>query len=89
MRILILVFDLVAPFFDAAGCQLLLSGFADHDRAHLGDERISQPTDTGRDIARGGVAGDEVLVELILRGREDDAVVPVDAFEVFIALVPE
>ena len=81
-RILVLVFDLAAAVLDA------------HVHAHehvalVGGERIAQAAEGDREIARGIGRRVEVLVEHLVGRREHHAVLPVDALEVLLALVPE
>src|SRR5262249_34222607 len=84
-RVLVLVLDLIAAFPGAGGKGDLVA--EDLATARRG-ERIAQAAETGGEIAGRLRAGREMLMELLVGGREDDAVLPVDAHEIPIALVP-
>src|SRR5262249_57971117 len=84
-RVLVLVLDLIAAVLGTGGEGYLL---AQNLRTARGCERIAQAAETGREIAGGLRAGREMLMKLLIRGREDDAVLPVDTHEVPIVLVP-
>ena len=88
-RILILIFHLIAALFDAQGRPLFLSGFTDDDFEFFLGNWIAYPAETGRNIPRRLVAGDEVLVKLLVGRWKDDPVVPVNAREIGIARIPE
>src|SRR5262245_37295501 len=84
-RVLVLVLDLVAAVPSAGGDSDLL---AQNLRTARRRERVAQAAEAGGKIAGRLRAGREMLMKLLIRGREHDAVLPVDAHEVLIALVP-
>src|SRR5215831_16959667 len=69
--VLVLVFDLIAALLDVERHRGLLAGFCAKQRTPvLERERIAQPPDAGREIARGLAARIEMLVELPVRRRK-------------------
>src|SRR5207245_4654070 len=81
-RVLVLIFDLTAAVLYA------------HVHAHehptlVGGERIAQAAEGHGEIARGIRGGVEVLVEHLVRRREHPSMLPIDPYEVFLALVPQ
>src|SRR5207249_2840061 len=83
-RVLVGVFDLGAAFLDAH-----VSAAAFRADAALPDDGIALGAEPDGDIARGPLAGVEVLVEHAVRWREAHAVPPIDALKVAVALVPK
>src|SRR5437879_3384334 len=84
-RVLVPILDLVAAILGAGGEGDLL---AENFRTARRGEGIAQAAEAGCQVAGGLRAGGEMLVELLVGGRENDTVLPVDAYEVPIALVP-
>src|ERR1700730_11309937 len=88
--VLVLVFDLVAALLDVERHRALVAGLDTHQRAALlHSERIAQAADAGGEIARREFAGVEMLVELLVGGREHDAVLPVEPPEILVVRVPQ
>src|SRR5262249_61733886 len=50
---------------------------------------IAHPADPGREIARRKRAGVEVLMELTVRWRKYDAVLPIEPLEILLAFIPQ
>src|SRR5262249_52544931 len=82
VRILVLVFDLAAAVLDA-------HVHPQEDTAFVGGEWVAQAAEGDGEVACGIGRRVEVLVEHLVRRREHPAVPPVDAHEVFCALVPQ
>ena len=81
-RVLVLVLDLTAAVLDA-------DVHAHEHPALVGGEGIAQAAEGDGEIARRLGRGVEMLVEHLVGRREHPAVLPVDAHEILVALVPQ
>src|SRR6202035_864160 len=84
-RILVFVLDLIAAFLGARCKGDLL---AENLLTPRQCEQVAQAAETGRQIAGRLRARREVLMKLLIGWRKNDAMRPVDAHKVPIALVP-
>src|SRR6266511_6891 len=83
--VLVLVLDLIAAFLGACGKGDLL---AENLLTARRRERVAQAAETSGEISGRLRARREMLMKLLIRGRENDAVLPVDAHEIPITLIP-